>query len=140
MNTIDSLIQHAELHCSQQGKRLTTKRKQVLLTLLHSKRALSAYELIDYAKTELGETLQAMSVYRILEFLEGEHLVHKLNTSNKFIACAHIHRDCEHGVPQFLICCKCDRIVEQTIPPRRSLIWNPMRSKRLYRRESSVRN
>ena len=53
-----------------------------------------------------------MSVYRILEFLEQQQLVHKLNLASKYIACCHI--DCEHlhDVSQFLICSVCQRVKE----------------------------
>ncbi|MGR5095261.1 Fur family transcriptional regulator [Vibrio maritimus] len=122
MSSINDLLAHAERHCSSQGKRLTVKRKQVLSILLSASKPLSVYELIDFAREKYHVNLQAMSAYRMLEFLEEEHLVHRLNVSNKYVACAHIHRDCEHGITQFLICCKCDKIVEQTIHP--SMITN----------------
>ena len=76
---------------------------------------MSAYELVDYCKEEYGETLPPMSVYRILDFLQDEHLVHKLNLANKYIACAHITCDHDHCVSQFLICSNCQRVEEITI-------------------------
>lgn len=117
MNDINSIIQHAEQNCKTHGARLTTKRKQVLTGLIQSKKALSAYELIDFCKEHYGENIPAMSVYRILEFLEEEHLVHKLNLANKYVACAHICCDHAHGVPQFLICRKCSKVKEISIKP-----------------------
>jgi len=68
MNSVESIIQHAEQHCDLRGSRLTQKRKQILTGLVKSKKALSAYELIDFCKQEYGESLPAMSVYRILVF------------------------------------------------------------------------
>ena len=115
MNEVDAIINHAEQHCKAHGARLTDKRKQVLSGLLQSEKALSAYELIDFCKNKFGETIPAMSVYRILEFLEDEHLVHKLNLANKYIACSHITCDHTHGVPQFLICGRCQKVKEITI-------------------------
>ncbi len=118
MNNIDSIIQQAEQHCKAHGARLTVKRKQILAGLIQSNKALSAYELIDFCKEHYGESISAMSVYRILEFLENERLVHKLNLANKYIACAHIH--CDHtqqNVPQFLICKKCSKVTEISIKP-----------------------
>ena len=76
---------------------------------------MSAYELVDYCKEHYGESIPAMSVYRILDFLQEEHLVHKLNLANKYIACAHITCAHEHGVPQFLICGSCQKVEEITI-------------------------
>lgn len=115
MKNIDSIIQHAEQHCAAHGARLTAKRKQVLSGLIQSEKALSAYELIAVCKEKYSENIPAMSVYRILEFLEDEHLVHKLNLANKYIACAHIRCDHAHGAPQFLICRKCSKVKEITI-------------------------
>ncbi len=107
MDNIDKTLHHAEQHCKSNGSRLTDKRKQVLLGLVQSGKAVSAYELIDYCKSEFGETIQAMSIYRILDFLEQEQLVHKLTTANKYIACSHITCSHDHAVPQFLICSQC---------------------------------
>ena len=117
MEAIESMVKQAEKHCLAKGKRLTSKRKQVLATLLHANKALSVYELMDYAKAHFGETIQAMSAYRILDFLEEEHLVHRLNVSSKYVACAHIHHEHAHGVPQFLICRRCNKTQEQTLDP-----------------------
>ena len=72
--------------------------------LLESDKALSAYELTEFCRDRLGFDLLPMSVYRILEFLEGEHLAHRLNLANKYVACSHITCEHEHDVPQFLIC------------------------------------
>lgn len=110
-----SIIDHAEQLCKQRGSRLTKKRKQVLSGLLQSDRALSAYELVDYGKENFETPLPAMTIYRILEFLEKEQLVHKLNLANRYVACTHITCDHEHEVPQFLICTRCQRVKEISI-------------------------
>ena len=112
MNKIDDIIQQAEQYCKAHGSRLTHKRKQVLAGLIESNKALSAYELVDFCNELYGEIMPAMSVYRILEFLENERLVHKLNVANKYVACAHIHCDRDHGFPQFLICRNCGKVEE----------------------------
>jgi len=115
MNNIERIIDHAEQHCKSHGSRLTHKRKQVLSGLLQSPKALSAYELIDVCKTKLDQTMPAMSMYRILDFLQSEHLVHKLNLANKYVACAHILCDHTHAIPQFLICDQCQKVKEISI-------------------------
>jgi Fur family zinc uptake transcriptional regulator len=115
MNKTDEIIVHAEQYCKNNGARLTPKRKQVLFSLIQSEKALSAYDLIDLFEKDFGEKIPAMSVYRILEFLEKEHLVHKLSLANKYIACAHITCAHAHGVPQFLICGTCNDVKEITI-------------------------
>jgi len=115
MNNIQQIIEKAEQHCTQRGQRLTKKRKQVLAGLLHSAKAMSAYELADYCKNEFSDALPVMSVYRILDFLQQEELVHKLNLANKFIACSHISCEHSHSAPQFLICGECQRVEEVSI-------------------------
>lgn len=112
MASISKVLNHAEKTCSAHGARLTEKRKMVLTGLLKSKTPLSAYELVDFCRDEFDETLPAMSVYRILEFLEKENLVHKLHLANKYIACSHISCDHAHEVPQFLICGGCGVVKE----------------------------
>lgn len=85
---------------------------------MQSRKALSAYELADFCREQLGYELLPMSVYRILDFLENNELVHRLNTSNKYIACSHIA--CAHGhqPPQFLICKTCFKVEEVKIPEK----------------------
>lgn len=115
MTSLQDIIDHAEQQCVQRGTQLTTKRKKVLHGLLQSDRALTAYELVDYCKEHFDESLPAMSVYRILEFLEREQLVHKLNIANRYVACIHITCDHKHAVPQFLICIECQRVEEISV-------------------------
>ena len=114
MNKLDATINQAERQCKVHGTRLTDKRKQVLAGLLKSAKALSAYELVDFCKKEFGETIPAMTVYRILDFLEEENLAHKLKIANKYVACSHIPCDHNHQ-PQFLICTRCQKVEEISI-------------------------
>lgn len=112
MSSYQQSIAHAEAQCEQHGSKLTKKRKAVLLGLLQSDKALSAYELADYCRDALDESMPPMSVYRILEFLESEQLVHKLKLANRFVACIHITCDHKHAAPQFLICEQCYKVSE----------------------------
>ncbi|MDY7026033.1 MAG: transcriptional repressor [Pseudomonadota bacterium] len=114
---LEQVIADAQRQCQSRGSRLTTKRKQVLSALVQSQKALSAYELIDVYKAQFDDSMPPMSMYRILDFLQSEHLVHKLNLANKFVACAHISCDHAHGVPQFLICGDCNNVQEVHIKP-----------------------
>lgn len=114
-HSVETVIHHAEKHCQSNGVRFTPKRKKILTGLLKSEKALSAYELIDVCKEEFGEAIPAMSVYRILDFLAEENLVHKLNLANKYVACSHIACDHSHEVPQFLICGECNKVEEISV-------------------------
>jgi Fur family zinc uptake transcriptional regulator len=112
MSRITTILNHAEESCRASGARLTEKRKRILTGLLRSEKAQSAYELIDYMQKEFDESLPPTTVYRILDFLEGENLVHKLHLANKYVACSHISCDHAHEVPQFLICDECSNVKE----------------------------
>jgi Fur family zinc uptake transcriptional regulator len=112
MDDIDNFIKQAETNCHQLGSRLTTKRKMVLTALLHVKKAISAYELITLVDVKFNESLAPMSVYRILDFLEKNHLIHKLNIANKYVACADITSEQHHEASQLLFCQKCQRVDE----------------------------
>ena len=112
MAAVQQILAHAERRCRERGVRLTDKRKQVLTGLLRSDKALSAYELAEYCKNEFDEPIPAMSVYRILDFLQSESLVHRLNLANKYVACTHMTCANDNQVSQFLICGECQRVEE----------------------------
>jgi Fur family zinc uptake transcriptional regulator len=56
-----------------------------------------------------GGVIAPPAVYRSLEFLLAQGLVHRLETSRAYVACD--HPDHEHDV-QFLICRQCGTAVE----------------------------
>ena len=112
------VIEKAAAICKQSGGQLTAKRKKILELLLSSDVPLSAYEVADAHNKQSETSMPAMSVYRMLDFLASEQLVHKLSSTNKYIACSHIACEHSHEVPQFLICGKCQRVKEITIAKR----------------------
>ncbi len=105
----------AEHMCAHSGGRLTEKRKRILEVLLSSLTPLSAYEVADVYNSTSESNMPPMSVYRILDFLESEQLVHKLSSANKYVACSHIACDHKHQIPQFLICSSCQNVKEIAI-------------------------
>lgn len=105
-------LHRAEENCRAHGARLTEKRKHILQLLLQSDTPLSAYELATRYHDTFNDTIPAMSVYRMLDFLVTETLAHKLNSANKYVACAHITCAHQHEVPQFLICDRCQNVKE----------------------------
>ncbi|MDT8364410.1 MAG: transcriptional repressor [Nitrosomonas sp.] len=115
---IEQIIQKTMMLCASTGTRLTPKRQHVLLILLSTPVPLSAYEIAEQHKKQFGAALSVMSVYRIMRFLIDEKLVHKLETANRFIACAHITCEHPHETPQFLICDRCKMVQEVGIKKR----------------------
>lgn len=117
MSSPNKNIEIAEKYCAEKGERLTKKRKVVLLALFTLQKAISAYELVDYCQKQFNEIISAMSVYRILDFLKAQGLVHKLELANKYVACSHIICEHQHEVTQFLICTQCQHVEEISVDP-----------------------
>jgi Fur family zinc uptake transcriptional regulator len=111
-------IAHAETQCAARAQRLTPMRRQVLEALLASHRPLGAYEIIEHvARRHSSQQNSAprnrpapITVYRALDFLRENGLVHRIESRNAFVACAHNHGDGDLVV--FLICEKCGAVGE----------------------------
>lgn len=112
---LNKIVGKAEDICLSSGARLTEKRKRILELLLRAKTPLSAYEVTDAYNSTSDTNMPTMSVYRILNFLETELLVHKLTSANKYVACSHIACEHAHEIPQFLICNKCQNVKEISV-------------------------
>src|SRR5580692_11789193 len=101
-------VAHAEAQCAARGQRLTPIRRQVLDALLGSHKPLGAYEIIERIA---GETRPApITVYRALDFLRDNGLVHRIESHNAFVACVHNHASDDLVV--FLICERCGAVGE----------------------------
>ncbi|MGO2073819.1 Fur family transcriptional regulator [Pseudoalteromonas sp. AOP31-A2-14] len=109
---LKKIIRFASKKCEREGKKFTEKRQHVLEILLGANKPLSAYELTDLFNKKMDTPILAMSVYRILDFLESVHLVHRLKSENKFMACSQIVDDAFHSLPMFLICSSCNQVTE----------------------------
>lgn len=103
-----SALAAAEAVCSANDARLTPGRRRVLELLLESHRPLGAYALLDRLR-EGGARVQPPTVYRALDFLKSQGLIHKIQRLNAYAACV---RPGERHAPQFLICDECDAIGE----------------------------
>ncbi len=102
-------IAHAELVCRNRGERFTPIRRQVLQALLSSHRPLGAYDVIELLAR--GHARPApITVYRALDFLIEQGLVHRIVSRNAFLACAHNHD--ERATVAFLICDHCGAVGE----------------------------
>ncbi|WJG09781.1 transcriptional repressor [Aliiglaciecola sp. LCG003] len=104
----DSQLSKAREYCEAKGARFTHLREKVYELLLSKQGAVGAYELLDELKlTEAGA--KPATVYRTLDFLLEFGLIHRLESTNAFVACHHF--DCNHPV-QFLICDLCGQVKE----------------------------
>lgn len=109
---IEAIIAKAKRNCAEEGVKLTPKRENILMSIIAAGEAVSAYELAEVYRELYKQTIPAMSVYRILDFLVELSLVHKLTSANKYIACSHISCSHNHEIPQFLICEECQSVTE----------------------------
>lgn len=108
MKTTSVLLAKARDFCEQKGARFTPLREKVYQILLDKNRPMGAYELLDILK-ETEESAKPATVYRALDFLLDFELIHKLESTNSFVACHHF--GCSHPV-QFLICDSCGDVAE----------------------------
>lgn len=111
--TADAL-KHAETVCASRGQRFTPIRRQVLSALLASHRPLGAYEIIDELAKQIARPAP-ITVYRALDFLMENGLVHRIESRNAFLACAHDHADT--AMVAFLICDSCGSVGEVPAAP-----------------------
>ena len=101
-------LRSAEAICRQSGARLTRLRRHILGLLLAAERPLTAYEILDRLRP-MDRAATPAGVYRSLDFLTGYGLVHRIESSKAFIACAipdHLHPS------QMLVCRRCGTAVE----------------------------
>jgi Fur family zinc uptake transcriptional regulator len=106
---VSDAIAHAEAICAARKERLTPIRRRVLEALLTSHQPLGAYELIDRLAMP-GTRPAPITIYRALDFLREQALVHRIESRNAFIACVHNHESADPVV--FLICEKCGAVGE----------------------------
>ena len=112
-------LHHAERVCAQRTQKFTPIRRQVLQALLSSHRPLGAYEVID----ELAKSMPRpapITVYRALDFLMENGLVHRIESRNAYLACSHDHDAA--AMVAFLICERCGSVGEiPAVPVAQSL-------------------
>ena len=101
-------LERAEALCRERGVQLTDQRRTVLQLLCVSDKPLSAYELLDRMRGVVKNPAPP-TVYRALDFLLEQGLVHKLESLHAYVGCA--HPDHPHA-SQFLICDDCGEVAE----------------------------
>ena len=105
---IEDALASAEAVCRRRGVRLTPLRRRVLELVWDSHRAVKAYDLLAALGDGLGAA-KPPTVYRALEFLMAQGLVHRIDSLNAFIGCPQPDR--RHSA-QFLICGGCGEVSE----------------------------
>ncbi|WP_022709615.1 Fur family transcriptional regulator [Pseudochrobactrum sp. AO18b] len=97
--------------------KLTRNQNLVLEALAKAEFPLSAYTILDQLREEGFRA--PLQVYRALDKLLEYGLIHRLESLNAFIACAHPHHHEHghlHGIAAFAICDKCGLASEFSEP------------------------
>ncbi|WP_138379853.1 Fur family transcriptional regulator [Luteithermobacter gelatinilyticus] len=107
---IEQALSAARDICDRREMRFTPLRRRVLELVWRGHKPVTAYELLDLLS--VGQKKVAPpTVYRALDFLIEQGLVHRIESLNAFIGCpdpAHRHQG------HFLICKKCRTVAEVT--------------------------
>jgi len=104
----DDAMAAAERQCEARGVRLTEQRRQVLDLIWRSHAPVGAYTLLDRLRDQ-GVRAQPPTVYRALEFLTENGLIHRIESLNAYVGCTTPSEN--HG-GQFLICTGCNSAAE----------------------------
>jgi Fur family zinc uptake transcriptional regulator len=102
-------LARAEAECTRRGVRLTDQRRDVLRLILEAGEPVGAYTLLDRLRAATGAG-KPPTVYRALDFLLEQGLIHRVERLNAFVGC-HDETTHQHAA-QFLICRQCGKVVE----------------------------
>ena len=94
--------------CRARGARLTPLRARVLEIVWQQHKPTGAYDILAVLGSE-GRSAAPPTVYRTLEFLLEQGLVHRLSSLNAYMGCS---RPGHPGSGQFLICQSCGNAAE----------------------------
>jgi Fur family zinc uptake transcriptional regulator len=98
-------LERVEKSLLSKGERFTAPRRDVLKTLIQGKPPMKAYDLVEKMKGA-----KPMTVYRALDFLVAQGLVHRIESLNAYVPC--VERHCAHTDSQYLICDDCGGVEE----------------------------
>lgn len=109
---VSQAIATAERLCAGRGAKLTPIRRKVLELVWESHRAVKAYDLLDRIKP-FEAAAKPATVYRALEFLQEQGLVHRVESLNAFVGC-----NCSGSQHELLllICKGCQDVEERPAP------------------------
>jgi Fur family zinc uptake transcriptional regulator len=104
-------LARAEALCQKRGVKLTPLRREVLRLVLEADAPIGAYALLDQLKASRAKAAPP-TVYRALDFLLEQGLIHRLERLNAFMGCVealegHDHDHAHDHPHQFLICRGC---------------------------------
>jgi len=121
---VRSALDSARNLCSERGARLTPLREQVLELVWASHKPLGAYHLLDQLSRASTRRVAPPTVYRALDFLLEQGLIHRIHGLNAYVGCP----SPEYQHPNhFLLCRTCGVAVELESPSLDRLIRDQAR-------------
>jgi Fur family zinc uptake transcriptional regulator len=108
LQDIGHALAEAASLCARRGVRLTEQRRRVLELVWCSDKPLGAYDILAAIQAELPKAAPP-TVYRALDFLLAQGLIHKLQSLHAYVGCAHPGKP---HASQFLICTACGEVTE----------------------------
>ena len=105
---VQAALAAAVARCESHGSRLTALRRRVLELVWSSHAPVGAYALLDMLRAE-GHPAAPPTVYRALDFLREQGLVHRVESQNAYIGCT--HPEAPHA-DLLLLCTACGRAAE----------------------------
>lgn len=121
---IDKAVHTAERVCAARGLKLTPLRQRVLEIVWRAHEPIGAYEILAELARERDKAAPP-TVYRALEFLMTAGLVHRIDSLNAFIGC---DEPSKPHMAQFLVCRRCQRVVELDDPAISALLADKCRA------------
>ncbi len=101
-------LQSAAEHCLKNGANLTNLRRQVLDLVLAHDGVVKAYQILTDLQQARGSAAPP-TVYRALEFLVEQGILHRVEALNGYVVCRHLN--CAH--PSVILTCRdCGKVDE----------------------------
>jgi Fur family zinc uptake transcriptional regulator len=105
----DKAVRIAERLCLERGVRLTPLRRKILELIWDNHQAIKAYDLLEKVRP-FDRSIKPATIYRTLDFLLEQGLIHRVETLNAFIGCSHSEGQHEQLL---LICERCQEVEER---------------------------
>jgi Fur family zinc uptake transcriptional regulator len=105
---IADALDAAERVCAGRGAQLTDLRRRVLELVWQNHQPVGAYQLLAALGRD-GHQPAPPTIYRALDFLQAQGLVHRIESRNAFVGCP--HPETTH-TGQLMICQTCGTVTE----------------------------
>jgi Fur family zinc uptake transcriptional regulator len=124
--SVEQTLDRLAGRCSAKGAQLTELRRLVMGSLLTAGKPVKAYDLVEETG-RAGRRLTPSTIYRVLDFLQENGLVHKVNALNAYVACTDHGGHSEHR-PLLLVCRDCQSTTEINDPDLGGAFFNRLAS------------